>query len=152
MSRECCHASDAGTKVKCSSPMIRTGQAVVISEAFCNRCKFENVRCGETVKAVERVSLPPVPEAGPGTELHKLLGKLGWKESIGCQCKSRMRQMNAWGPAKCREEIDTIVGWLREEYDRRDNIVEGKKLFRMPFSAGVAKLLVKKAIRRAERD
>ena len=29
-----------------------------------------------------------------------------------CPCQDRIIQMNAWGPAGCREHLDEIVGWL----------------------------------------
>lgn len=47
--------------------------------------------------------------------------------------------MDANGPAWCKANADTIVGWLREEAERRG----------MPFSETAARLLLWLAIRRA---
>jgi ADP-heptose:LPS heptosyltransferase len=55
---------------------------------------------------------------GPGTELHKLLASLGVHEQENCQCLTRALQMNAWGPAGCREHRDEILAWMREGQDR----------------------------------
>jgi hypothetical protein len=46
---------------------------------------------------------------GPGTELHRLLGRFGLHMKKGCACKARMVQMNKWGCDFCGENIDTIV-------------------------------------------
>lgn len=77
---------------------------------------------------------------GPGTELHRLLGKVGIYMQKGCACKARMVQMNKWGCDGCRENIETILEWLREEATKR----------RLPFISPAARLLVKRAIHNAE--
>jgi hypothetical protein len=56
----------------------------------------------------------PFRTGGPGTELQKLLASLGLTAG-GCACEDRARQMDAWGPAGCREREAEIVAWLREE-------------------------------------
>lgn len=45
---------------------------------------------------------------GPGSELNSILG-------CGCGFKNYLDQMNKWGAAGCRENLDTIVGWLVSE-------------------------------------
>lgn len=77
---------------------------------------------------------------GPGTELHRLLGKFGIHMAKGCSCKGRMVQMNKWGCDGCRENMDVIVGWLREEAAKR----------RLPFVEMAARILIRKAIKAAE--
>lgn len=52
---------------------------------------------------------------GPGTVLADMLKRLGFKESSSCQCRQRQSQMNAWGPDGCRENLETIIGWLVEQ-------------------------------------
>jgi hypothetical protein len=52
--------------------------------------------------------------AGPGSELKKLLAKLGITSFDGCGCESKVAQMNRWGVAGCRENFDTIRGWIAE--------------------------------------
>jgi hypothetical protein len=78
---------------------------------------------------------------GPGTELHRLLGKFGLHMKKGCDCKARMVQMNKWGCEGCDENIDTIVGWLAEEAASRG----------LPFLNAVGRLLVKRAIHNARK-
>ena len=83
---------------------------------------------------------------GPGTELKKLLA--GWpfyiSESEGCRCGSRaaaMDQNEAASPGWCEENIDEIVGWLREEAGRRN----------LPFVDAVGRWLVNRAIKKARK-
>lgn len=57
---------------------------------------------------------------GVGMQLHKLLKKLtGETIRYNCKCGPHIVEMNARGPAWCRENVDTIVGWLEEEIERR---------------------------------
>jgi hypothetical protein len=78
---------------------------------------------------------------GVGAELKRLLAKAGIKASPTCQCNSHAIQMNLWGPDECERQIDKIVGWLREESERRG----------MPFVKAAGVLLVKLAIRNTRR-
>lgn len=77
----------------------------------------------------------------PGSELKILLSKLGIM-SGGCNCDRHARMMDEGGPQWCRQNIETIIGWLEEEAKRR----------RLPFLRSGAKLLVLAAIRRTERS
>ena len=61
----------------------------------------------------------PDPNGGPGTELHKLLKKLGLAPVEGCKCKGRARKMDEWGPDICEDRINEIVGWMKEEAVKR---------------------------------
>jgi hypothetical protein len=126
----------------------------------CYNKNRKQVSCGDTKfkRIVYRSETPEVTESygdrmagttyipnrnttggGPGTELKKLLGKIGLAEQASCQCNSRAQQMDANGPQWCRDNLDTIVGWLREEAERRG----------LPFVETGARLMVKLAIRRA---
>jgi hypothetical protein len=78
---------------------------------------------------------------GPGAELSKLLSRLGISASDNCPCKERAREMDRQGTAWCRENMATILGWLREEAERRG----------LPYSETLATLVVKLAIRNAEK-
>jgi len=84
-----------------------------------------------------------LPQRGPGQELKKLLA--GWPFRIGakpnCSCNARARTMDEKGIAWCEANIDTIVGWLREEATKR----------RLPFVDIAGRLLVKRAIRNARK-
>lgn len=59
-----------------------------------------------------------VPQHGPGTELKKMLSKLGVNPSPTCDCNGKAAQMNIWGVKGCEEHFDEIVGWMREGQDR----------------------------------
>lgn len=92
-------------------------------------------------------SLPPVPQPppqtledfpnGPGTVLSKMLAKVGIKSSPNCSCRRRAMEMNTRGPDWCAENMDTIVGWLREESEKR----------KLPFVDFAGKLLIQRAIK-----
>ena len=84
--------------------------------------------------------------AGPrclaGTALKSLLASLGMSaEEKGCQCKSRAAHMDAAGCDWCEANLDTIVGWLREEAQRRG----------LPFIDAAGRMLICRAIRNARR-
>jgi hypothetical protein len=75
--------------------------------------------------------------SGPGTRLKALLARLGLKSMGGCRCNARAREMDRRGAGWCRDNMDTIVGWLREEAKARG----------LPFVAPAARLLVRLALR-----
>ena len=57
---------------------------------------------------------------GPGDYLHDAIQRwIGESPTADCQCRSRIAQMNAWGPQGCREHLDEIVVWLLDEANRR---------------------------------
>jgi hypothetical protein len=88
--------------------------------------------------------VPRSPDAGAGTELKRLLA--GWPFRIvatkTCSCNAKARTMDAKGIEWCEANIDTIVGWLREEAKKR----------KAPFADFVGRLLVKRAIRNARKS
>lgn len=50
---------------------------------------------------------------GPGDELARLLW--WFKSAKQCsRCKKRQQQMNNWGETGCKENLETIVAWLRQ--------------------------------------
>jgi hypothetical protein len=62
----------------------------------------------------------PPSAKGPGDYLHDtILYWVGESPTSDCQCNSRIVQMNAWGPAGCREHRDEIVDWLVDEATNR---------------------------------
>jgi hypothetical protein len=79
---------------------------------------------------------------GVGGHLKKLLAYFGLVADGDCLCDDRAREMNLRGPDWCAENIETIVGWLREAAEKRG----------LPFSAFAARQLVRLAIRRARAD
>ena len=83
----------------------------------------------------------PPTTAGPGTELTKLLARVGITAKPGCSCKQHASQMDAWGPDGCEANLEKIVGWLRHEAQKR----------RLPWVDSAGRLLIKRAIRNARR-
>ena len=84
---------------------------------------------------------PPPPNEGPGTELKKLLAKVGIKPKAGCKCLARAVEMDIRGCDWCETNVPTIVGWLREEATSR----------RLPFVDAAGTVLVRRAISNARR-
>lgn len=95
------------------------------------------------------------PDGTPGTELAAMIKQIRrlWSGVGGgsnadadddcSECLVHMAEMNAWGPAGCRERIDTIVVWLRESAIKRG--------IAMIFAKWSFRKLVEMAIVRAER-
>jgi hypothetical protein len=79
---------------------------------------------------------------GPGTILSKMLAKVGIKSTPNCSCRRRAMEMNTRGPDWCAENIDTIVGWLREESEKR----------KLPFVDFAGKLLIQRAIKISKKN
>ncbi|KKK95789.1 hypothetical protein LCGC14_2669260, partial [marine sediment metagenome] len=80
---------------------------------------------------------------GTGTQLEKLLRIVGITEKEGCKCGSRAAVMNSEGPDWCEQNIKTIVGWMKEEAQKRK--------LKLLFNEKLAALLVKRAIKNARR-
>jgi len=84
-----------------------------------------------------------VTAGGPGTELKILLA--GWPLYItstpDCSCNARAAEMDRQGVDWCEANIDTIVGWLREQATGRG----------LPFLDLAGRLLVRRAIRNARK-
>lgn len=78
---------------------------------------------------------------GPGTELKSLLSRIGIVPTAGCECLKRADAMDRGGPDWCEQNIDTIVGWLREEATKRG----------LPFLDAAGRLLVRRAVQNARK-
>jgi hypothetical protein len=78
---------------------------------------------------------------GPGTELKKLLATVGITATPDCSCNARAAEMDAQGCEWCEANLDTIVGWLREQAESRG----------LPFLDAAGRMLVRRAIRNARR-
>jgi len=81
------------------------------------------------------------PEAGPGTELKKLLSRLGFSSTPTCSCNKRAQVMDEKGVQWCEENVDTVCDWLAEEAGKR----------KLPFIRSAGKLLIRMAIRNAKK-
>jgi hypothetical protein len=76
-----------------------------------------------------------------GTALKSLLATIGITATPNCSCNARANEMDARGCDWCEDNLDTIVGWLREEATKRG----------LPFLDAAGRLLVRRAIRNARR-
>jgi hypothetical protein len=89
------------------------------------------------------IEIVPVLTHGPGTELSKLLKKIGIEPTPTCSCRAKAAQMDAWGCDECSkaERIEEVVGVMREEAKARG----------LPFIDAVGRMLVKRAIHNARK-
>lgn len=84
----------------CNHPEVGNGRTV--SPAICNACPLAG---------------KPIPPQRPkvGDVLSRMIfDRYGRSVTAGCDCTSRIADMNAWGPDGCAQNIDTIVDWLIE--------------------------------------
>jgi hypothetical protein len=81
------------------------------------------------------------PARGPGTELKKLLARLGIVASPGCSCNSMAARMDAAGPDGSEAMLGDILAVMQAEAAKRG----------LPWIETAARLLVKKAIRNARK-
>ena len=94
---------------------------------------------------VSRLPEPaPIPTSGPGTELSKLLKRIGISPTPTCQCRAKQQQMDMWGCDECErpERIAEVVAVMRTEAEARG----------LPFIDAAGRMLVKRAIRNARRN
>lgn len=78
---------------------------------------------------------------GPGTELKKLLAKIGIASSPTCSCNKRAKAMDENGIEWCEQNVETICDWLAEESAKR----------KLPFVRLAGKAIIHMAIRRAKK-
>lgn len=78
---------------------------------------------------------------GAGTELKKLLSWMNIQSTPNCSCNKRAKLMNDKGIDWCKNNLDEICDWLKEESEKR----------KIPFFKYGAQKLIKLAISRAER-
>ena len=83
-----------------------------------------------------------LPTHGPGTELKALLARVGITASPDCSCNARAAEMDRQGVEWCEANLDTIVGWLREQATARG----------LPFLDVAGRMLVRRAIANARRN
>lgn len=120
-------------------------------EALYRTSKSEDFK-KQTTEAF-RVTAPeiyirPLILQGVGTELKKLASWFGQYADAGCNCQKHADEMDRNGPYWCRNNLDTIVGWLQEEASRRK--VLGFSLDKVPGFNLTAKGLVQLAIHNTE--
>jgi hypothetical protein len=99
---------------------------------------------------VSRLAEPPQPPTfppthGPGTELKKLLARVGIVSSPDCSCNARAAEMDRREqetPGWCEANLGSIVGWLREQAEARG----------LPFIDLAGRMLVRRAISNARKS
>ena len=112
-------------------------------EQVCLWCKREGVRLDDGTMCLRNCIHNPVEACGsPGTELKKLLARVGITASPDCSCNARAAEMDRQGVEWCEANVDTIVGWLREQAEARG----------LPFLDLAGRLLVRRAIANARRN
>lgn len=95
----------------------------------------------ETHASYPRFPKAPSRDSGPGTELKKLLGKIGIKSSPTCSCNKRAKTMDENGVEWCEQNVETICDWLQEEATKR----------KLPFVRLAGKAIINLAIRKAKK-
>ena len=137
---EYCEASESGACAKCG--------ITYADGKYARECRplaywLEQARMQEQhvaeVLAGDNAASPPTH--GPGTELKKLLALIGITSAPDCACNAHAAEMDRMGGEWCAANIDTIVGWLREQATARG----------LPFLDAAGGMLVRRAIRNAAR-
>ncbi len=77
----------------------------------------------------------------PGTVLAKMIKSIGIQMTDSCSCRKHAIEMNEKGNEWCEQNIDTIIGWLREEATKR----------KLPFVDAIGKLMVNRAIKKSKK-
>lgn len=95
-------------------------------------------QAGTTTPAAAKAS---PPRAAAGTELKKMLKRLGIAPSKDCLCNEMADAMDINPPAWSMENIEIIVDVMRSEAAKRG----------LPFIGTVGRLLVRRAVRNAQR-
>jgi len=80
--------------------------------------------------------------AGPGTELKRLLKRIGLAPKKGCRCERHARLMDQKGPQWCERNRKTIIEWMQVEAAKRH----------MLFSKSAARGLLAVAIWRSRKS
>ena len=70
-----------------------------------------------------------------------MIKSVGIQMTDSCSCKKHALEMNEKGNDWCEQNIDTVVGWLRDEAKRRN----------LPFLDAIGKLLVGRAIKKSRK-
>tara|TARA_R100000278_G_scaffold29947_1_gene27572 strand:+ start:20816 stop:21340 length:525 start_codon:yes stop_codon:yes gene_type:complete len=88
---------------------------------------------------------PDSMSSGPGTQLKKLLAKFGIHSKANCSCNKRAHAMDHNGNDWVENNVETVVGWLQEEANKRG----------LPFLKTAGRILIKKAVansRKAQKE
>lgn len=132
-------------------PAVTSGATTTLEMSYSATANNPANTISDTVTTREHLAAmakPPEPAkkfkenpAGAGTQLKRLLSKVGIKASDTCSCTARATKMDEMGIEWCEQNITEIVGWLKEEAARR----------KLPFLAYPTKILVQRAIKMAKK-
>jgi hypothetical protein len=78
---------------------------------------------------------------GAGTLLSQMIKSLGIQITSNCACKQHAIEMNENGNDWCKQNIDMIVGWLKQEAKKKG----------LPFFDTIGRLMVDRAIKKSRR-
>lgn len=99
---------------------------------------------GDNPSGVLRSLFPRTMEEdpyGPGTVLASMIKTLGIHMSDSCSCRRHALSMNEMGNDWCSDNLDTVVGWIREEANRRG----------LPFVDMIGKVMINRAIKKSRK-
>lgn len=117
---------------------------MAINSVTCSRSAWAMRKANVTIPSDVLNCIKQANSEGPGTELKKILARFATlTEDCGCNGKANI--MNIWGPEECTRRMPEIVGWLREEANKRWPATKV-----IPIDWAIEKL-VRKAIKRASR-
>ena len=110
-------------------------------------------------REAERQQQQHLAQHGPGAHLHRLIKKYtGEGITAKCGCVNRIAEMNRRGPAWCRDNMQTIIGWMEEEIKRRTKQADTPPRWRLrlaglglPGQRTAIRWLVLRACKLAER-
>ncbi len=122
------------------------GKPAMILKEICTKCGNEPepqqlnrvVQAWADFSKRKQPGVPPSNE-GPGTELKKLLSWFHSPDKRKCKCQTRIQKMNAWGPDKCEQKMETILRWMRHS----------SKFHKIPFFEPAVRLVIRTATRRS---
>jgi len=102
------------------------------------------IALGDDPASVLRKLFPRTMEEdpnGPGSVLSQMIKSVGIVMTQGCSCRRHAIEMNVNGNDWCENNVDTIVGWLKEEAKKR----------KLPFLDSIGKLMVARAIKKSRK-
>lgn len=95
-------------------------------------------RCKSYVPVVSIQASPKISREPVGDSLKEIIKSKGYQiqHNSGCKCDEHIDQMNQWGIAGCRENIELIVDWLEES---AKGYTVGGKFMHVPGLRGVGR-------------
>lgn len=124
---------------RCYCPVCDPRQLRTLAEPWPRNCHAKKAK---TVEQNTNHAFLHRSCGGPGTELKKLLSKIGIRPTSDCKCHKRAAMMDAYGADWCEQNTEKVVGWLKEESNRRG----------LPFIKSAGRILIRRAIKNSRRS